>query len=193
MATMTMWIMSQGSGLVLALFPPSSDNPLPLLSTLDCQPPQIPPYSYCLYVYTLFLSFLAFSPGALCTSEKVRHFLIIVRHGIGASPTMRQIHILLNWSSGTFYGGWGGIASLVSVSIGKFQNYSKSRLGSLGKARVTQYGSSSGDKVTKRGDPTIWSCSDQNIAAGPESHWEDITGQDKGHQIWYETAKQDRR
>ena len=184
MATMTMWIMSQGSGLVLALFPPSSDNPLPLLSTLDCQPPQIPPYSYCLYVYTLFLSFLAFSPGALCTSEKVRHYLIIVRHGIGASPNNETNTYFTRLKFRNLLWGLGGIASLVSVSIGKFQNYSMSRLGSLGKARVTQYGSSSRDKVTKRGDPTIWSCSDQNIAAGPESHWEDITGQDKGHQIW---------
>ena len=168
MATMTMWIMSQGSGLVLALFPPSSDNPLPLLSTLDCQPPQIPPYSYCLYVYTLFLSFLAFSPGALCTSEKVRHYLIIVRRGIGASPNNETNTYFTQLKFRNLLWGLGGIASLVSVSIGKFQNYSMSRLGSLGKARVTQYGSSSRDKVTKRGDPTIWSCSDQNIALGPD-------------------------
>ena len=132
----------------------------------------------------LFLSFLAFSPGALCTSEKVRHYLIIVRRGIGASPNNETNTYFTQLKFRNLLWGLGGIASLVSVSIGKFQNYSMSRLGSLGKARVTQYGSSSGDKVTKRGDPTIWSCSDQNIAAGPESHWEDITGQDKGHQIW---------
>ena len=134
MATMTMWIMSQGSGLVLALFPPSGDNPLPLLSTLDCQPPQIPPYSYCLYVYTLFLSFLAFSPGALCTSEKVRHYLIIVRRGIGASPNNETNTYFTQLKFRNLLWGLGGIALLVSVSIGKFQNYSMSRLGWKGKS-----------------------------------------------------------
>ena len=118
---------------------------------------------------------MAFSPGALCTSEKVRHYLIIVRRGIGASPNNETNTYFTQLKFRNLLWGLGGIALLVSVfffsvSIGKFQNYSMSRLGSLGKARVTQYGSSSRDKVTKRGDPTIWSCSDQNIAAGAESH-----------------------